>query len=247
VNNFFSLVALVREDADLHTRVAGVTSQFTWKHQDAHFRIAIRYFPRGARAPAATFETETFAFGQNRYIEMREVPAGTGMAAADGLIEVHPYAIDYTPEWPRSLEIWVHYYNDARTFDAASTCSVYRGRVQPIVTDTWQVFPAIVSDARVWPHLLVYNFNLKPVPGRVVLCAPSGRTVASADVVIGKRDYLGTALDELIPDLDALLAAEGGMAAVKLYTQYRVPAYVALEDRARRAFSSFEHFIPLYR
>jgi hypothetical protein len=231
------------EDGVRHSRVNLIPFGNT---TDPHERFVVQLkFFRGSEQPVHTFLSEPFGGDHNFRYEGRDLLAAIRAASFEGIVEITARSLEQPPAAFPWVDSWMEFYADDESINGSVPGFVFKGGVtKTVMSGKWQHWPGVVIDDHYSTSLLLLNYHPRAMDFRVDLFAPSGRMAQSATLSIPTRMPLTVPLEEQVPGARALLAGEGGIGSMRVWSQYKLPGFVFMRNRHSGVVTSFDHTVP---
>jgi hypothetical protein len=211
--------------------------------RDSEFHVTLRGYA-GSPEPVWQHEVGHLRHGDERTVHLDELDLPEPPASG-GILEVHPIRLDRLPaKGIGVLGMWI----DARGRDGGGylipTIPI-RGAGKVVKRDDLQVIPGIMSSRDVETEVVVLNVVEHPVEVRLV-ASSAGGLVAEGDwfTVAPWSAWRGVLSNEL-PRIRQLLAQDGGIGSLAVYSSHRVLPYFGFR-RAGQPLVSMDHSAPIF-
>jgi len=215
--------ATVDPEAEFHVTLRGYSggSDPVWQHE-------VGYLDHGAEKAVLLDE-----------LDLPEPPD------AGGVLEVHTIRLDSEP---RNVIGFVGMWIDARGRDGGGylipTIPI-RGASKVVKRDDLQVIPGIMSSREIETELVVLNVVENPVEVRLVASSAGGLVAEGDWFTIDPWAAWHGKLSNELPRVRQLLAQDGGIGSLAVYSSHRVLPYFGFR-RAGQPLVSMDHSAPIF-
>jgi hypothetical protein len=210
---------------------------------DAELDVTLRGYSGGA-TPLWERRVGRLRQGDERAIALDDLelpePPDSG-----GILEVHAIRLDREPKKGVGVAgMWI----DARGRDGGGyiipTVAI-RGATKVVRRDDLQVVPGIVQTADVATELVLLNVLDAPVDVELVACSAGGLRSEPGRVSIGPCSAWRGPLETTIPRVRKLLAQDGGIGSLAIYSSHRILPYFAFRHGGGPV-ASLDHSAPMF-
>jgi hypothetical protein len=231
------------EDGWRHTRVSVIPLANTVNPEE-RFVTRLKFF-RGSDEPLYSYTSETFWGDTSLRFEGSQLLQALGESTFEGLVEITARSLDNAPEHFPWVESWLEFYADDGRFSGSVPGFVFKGgTTKRVMSGKWQHWPGIVENSDYQSSVLLLNYHPRPTEARLDLFAPSGRCVSSSALTLAPRMPATFALEDCVPGAGELLASEGGIGSLRIWSAYKAPGFVMMRNRASGVVTSFDHTVP---
>ena len=208
------------------------------------FAVSLKFF-QGSDEPVHTFLSQPFAGDKIFRYESRDLREALGAARFDGLVEITARSLDEPPSAFPWIDSWLEFYADDESLSGSVPGFVFKGgTTKRVMSGKWQHWPGIAANAEYATSVLLLNYHPRPTALRFDLFAPSGRLVQSETLSIDARLPHTFDLEQHVPGARELLQREGGFGSLRIWSAYKLPAFVLIRNRRTGVTTSFDHTVP---
>ena len=231
------------EDGRRHSRINVIPTGNTTDPTE-RFTATLKFF-RGSDQPLFTYVSEPFCGDENFRFEGRQLLAAIDEPGFEGLVEITARSLDNPPTHFPWADSWLEFYADDGTFSGSVPGFVFKGgTTKRVMSGKWQHWPGVVANDDYATTLLVLNYHPRPIDLRLEALSPSGGLARSAVLTVAPRMPAHFPLEEHIPGVRNLLASGRGVGSLRVWSAYKLPGFVAIENRRTGVVSSFDHTVP---
>jgi hypothetical protein len=213
---------------------------------DPHERfVTVLKFFSGAEEPVHTFISEPFAGDQIFRYESTDLLSAIGASSFEGLVEITARSLDNPPGHFPWIDSWLEFNADDATLSGSVPGFVFKGgTTKRVMSGKWQHWPGIAASDEYASSILLLNYHPRATDLRFDLFAPSGRLQRSGTLNIPARLPATFDLESVVDGARALLSAEGGFGSLRIWSAYKLPAFVLMRNRGSGIVTSFDHTVP---
>jgi hypothetical protein len=230
-----------------HPRDFSVTVVVSPRHAttdpEAEFDVVLRGYA-GGREPLWSHAVGTLRQDDERAIalddlDIPEPPDG------GGILEVHVSRLDKPPRKAVGIAgMWI----DARGRDGGGyiipTVAI-QGATKVVLRDDLQVIPGVTVTGEADTELVLLNVIDAPVDVRLVVSSAGGLQSEPATLTIGPCSAWRGSLAATVPRVRRLLAQDGGVGGLAVYSSHRILPYFAFRLNGGPV-SSLDHSAPIF-
>jgi hypothetical protein len=208
------------------------------------FATTLKFF-RGAEQPLHTFLSEPFAGDHIFRYSSAALLEAIGEPSFEGLVEITARSLDNPPGHFPWIDSWLEFFADDGSLSGSVPGFVFKGgTTKRVMSGKWQHWPGVAANATYRTSVLLLNYHPRPTPVRFDLLAPSGRRLSSETLSLAARMPRTFELEDVIPGAQPLLTGEGGFGSLRIWSAYKVPGFVLVQNRTTGIVSSFDHTVP---
>lgn len=209
----------------------------------ARFHITLRGYA-GGTTPKWEHEVGYLSHGDERAVLLDELDLPEPPDAG-GVLEVHTIRLDKDPsDVIGFVGMWI----DARGRDGGGylipTIPI-RGASKVVKRDDLQVIPGVMSSRDVETEVVVLNVVENPVDVRLVASSAGGLVLESDWFPVPEWSAWHGKLGDTLPRVRQLLAQDGGIGSLAVYSSHRVLPYFGFR-RAGQPLVSMDHSAPIF-
>jgi hypothetical protein len=210
---------------------------------NATFHCTLRGYAGGSD-PVWQHEVGYMNHGEERVVLLDDLdipePPDSG-----GVLEVHTIRLDLEPKHTIGfIGMWI----DAQGRDGGGylipTIPI-RGAAKVVKRDDLQVIPGVMSSREVETEVVVLNVVENPVEVRLVASSAGGLVVEGDWFPIEPWSAWHGKLSDELPRVRQLLAQDGGIGSLAVYSSHRVLPYFGFR-RAGQPLVSMDHSAPIF-
>lgn len=211
--------------------------------EEARYHVTLRGYA-GSPIPVWEREVGILEHGEERAVVLDELdlpdPPPHG-----GVLEVHAIRLDKPPkDTVGFVGMWI----DAQGRDGGGylipTIPI-RGASKVVKRDDLQVIPGVLSSKEVETEVLVLNVVEQPVDIRLVASSASGLVLESEWITMEPWSAWYGSLSDVLPRVRRMLAEDGGVGSLAVYSSARVLPYFAFR-RPGQPIVSLDHSAPIF-
>ena len=231
------------EGGGRHTRIyvdpIGITQD-----RKERITVTIKFF-RGGAQPDYRYVSPPFAGSETFCYSGDDLLEAIGDSSFEGQVEVTVRRLDRSPSEFLFADCWFEFSSDDGTLNGSMPGFLFKGGItKRMMSAKWQHWPGVAANDQYRTSVLLLNYHAKPVEVRFDLFAPSGASRSSAPFEIAPHKPSLTRIEDAIPGARELLSQEGGFGAVRVYSPYKLPGFVMMEQRATGVVTCFDHTSP---
>lgn len=231
------------EKAGRHTAIyvepVGITQDLTER-----FSVRLRFFC-GGRGPLHTCISAPFGTRDSFSYTGQNLLEAIGESSFEGQVEVTVRRLDRSPSEFLFADCWLEFSSDDGSFSGSVPGFLYKGGItKRMMSGKWQHWPGVIANDQYCSSVLLLNYHARSMDVRLDLFAPSGASQSSAIFQIPGLMPTTTAIEQAVPGACELLAGEGGFGAARIYSPYKLPGFVMIQDRATGVTTCFDHTSP---
>ncbi len=231
------------EDGRKHSRINVIPIGNTTDPNE-RFQTNLKFYC-GAEEPVYTAISEPFCGDDNFRFEGRQLLEAIDQPAFEGLVEITARSLDNPPASFPWADSWLEFYADDGSFSGSVPGFVFKGgTTKRVMSGKWQHWPGIALDDDYSATVLLLNYHPRPTELRLDLFSVSGKRARSETLSIAPRLPRHFPLEEHIPGARELLAREGGFGSLRVWSAYKLPGFVMMENRHTGTVTSFDHTVP---
>jgi len=207
------------------------------------FHVTLRGYT-GSSEPAWEHEVGHMQHGEERVVPLAELDLPEPPASG-GVLEVHTIRLDRMPKKPVAfVGMWI----DAQGTNGGGylipTIPI-RGAAKALKRDDLQVAPGVMSSRDVETELLVLNVIEEPVDFRFVAVSAGGLMAEGGSITVSPWSAWHGDLGDEVPRVRRLLAQDGGVGSLAVYSSHRILPYFGLR-RAGQPITCLDHMAPIF-
>ncbi len=231
------------EDGRRHSRVNVIPLGNT-RDPNERFMALLKFY-RGSEEPVFTYLSDPFSGDDNFRFESHQLLDAIGEPSFDGIVEITARSLDNPPTHFPWIDSWLEFYAADGAFSGSVPGFVFKGgTTKRVMSGKWQHWPGAMADDSYQTSVLLLNYHPRPTALRLDLFAPSGRSASSATLEIKARLPLLLDLETQVPGARELLAAEGGIGSLRIWSAYKLPGFILIGNRHTGVITSFDHTVP---
>lgn len=231
------------DDGRKHTRIHVLPLGNTTDPNE-RFTATLKFL-RGEEKPVHTHVSAPFCGAETFCYESQTLLADLREKTFEGLVEITVRSLDKRPEHFPWLDSWLEFYADDGTFSGSVPGFVFKGgTTKRVMSGKWQHWPGALANDHFRTSVLLLNYHPRPLEARIDLFSPDGRNASSGVLEVPARLPRTFHLEEVIPEARALLETYGGCGSLRIYSAYKLPGFVVMENRRTGVVSSFDHTVP---
>lgn len=229
----------VVENERIHTRLNVCPHVFT--DQSPREYEAYISLHEGDRKPLYEMTSPRLRLGDVWRMEFRDVIGKAGRSSLNSLLLIRAREVDVEPRQASVLLTYLDWYSDDGTVDFRINASQANGhRAGHYRTGCYEVFPGIPGDPDYRMKLVILNFQWSSVPFRFDLFGPTGEHRESPEMTVSPFSAQMFEFEEFFPGYRDFIG-HPGQGAIRIWTQYRVIAYVLFENARSGAILALDH------
>jgi hypothetical protein len=210
---------------------------------EAEFDAVLRGYA-GTREPLWTHEVGTLRQSDERAIDLDALDLPEPPDAG-GILEVHVTRLDKEPRKAVGIAgMWI----DARGRDGGGyiipTVPI-QGANKIVLRDDLQVIPGVTVTQDADTEVVLLNVIAAPVDVRLVVSSAGGLQSEPATLTIPPCSAWRGSLAETVPRVRRLLAQDGGVGGLAVYSSHRILPYFAFRLNGGPV-SSLDHSAPIF-
>lgn len=241
--DWLPLIGWFVEDGGRHSRINVVPLGNT-TNPGERFTTTLRFF-RGGDAPVHIFTSEPFWGDRVFRFEGAELLAALGETSFEGLVEITTRSLENPPGPFPWLDSWLEFYADDGSLSGSVPGFVFKGgTTKRVMSGKWQHWPGVLANDAFQTSLLLLNFHPRPVGARLDLFATDGRPASSETISLPARLPTTLELETLVPEARTLLSKGRGFGSLRIWSEYKLPGFVMIQNRASGVTTSFDHTVP---
>lgn len=231
------------EDGQRHSRVNVIPLGNT-RDPNERFMALLKFY-RGSEEPVHTYLSDPFSGDDIFRYEGRQLLAAIGEPSFEGIVEITARSLDNPPTHFPWIDSWLEFYADDGSLSGSVPGFVFKGgTTKRVMSGKWQHWPGAMADSDYQTSVLLLNYHPRPTALRLDVFAPSGRSASSATLEAPARLPLRLDLETHVPGARDLLAAEGGIGSLRIWSAYKLPGFVLIGSRHTGVITSFDHTVP---
>lgn len=210
---------------------------------EAEFYVTLRGYT-GESKPTWEREVGVLRHGDERAVSLDDLelpePPATG-----GVLEVHAIRLDKPPKDKIGfVGMWI----DARGREGGGylipTIPI-RGASKVVKRDDLQVCPGVMSSREVETEVLILNVIEEPLEVKLVVSSATGLVLESAPFTVAPWSAWHGLLSNELPRVRQLLASDGGVGSLAVYSSARTLPYFGLRRRGQ-PLTAMDHAAPIF-
>lgn len=231
-----------------HPREFSITVVLSTHHAtidpDARFHATLRGYA-GGPVPLWEREIGLLEYGDDRAVLLDDLelpdPPESG-----GVLEVHTIRLDKPPKSEIGfVGMWI----DALGRDGAGGYLIptipIRGANKAVKRDDLQVIPGVMSSKEIETEIVLLNIVEEPVDAHLVVRSAGGLILEGAPFTIEPWSAWSGLLSNELPRVRQLLAQDGGVGSLAVYSSARVLPYFGFR-KSGQPLVSMDHAAPIF-
>lgn len=236
-------IAWFVEDGNRHSRVNVIPTGNTTDPLERF--VALLKFYSGAEEPVFTFLSDPFSGDANFRFDGTTLLQALGQSVFEGLVEITARSLDKPPADFPWVDSWMEFYADDETLNGSVPGFVFKGgTTKRVMSGKWQHWPGVTINDDYSSTILLLNYHPRPVETRLDLFAPSGLLTQSLPIAIPPKMPRALNLEECVPGSRELLRRQGGFGSLRVWSAYKLPGFVMMQNRHTGLATSFDHTVP---
>jgi hypothetical protein len=211
---------------------------------EAEFEVRLRGYS-GSAEPMWICDLGVVRHGNECTVDLDTLELPAPPAGAGGILEVHVVRTDRAPKKTVAvIGAWIDAYGRDGGGYLIPTIGI-RGQRKIVARDDLQVIPGIVSSAEAETEIVLLNPIAETTRARLVVSSASGMILEGDWFEIAPWSAWRSALSNELTRVKQLLAADGGVGSVAVYSSHKILPYFGFR-RKGHPLVSMDHSAPIF-
>ena len=211
---------------------------------DARYHVVLRGYAGGPE-PLWEHEVGVLEHGAERAVPLDDLDLPDPPSPHGGIVEVHAIRLDKPPKRNVGfVGMWIEAVGRDGGGYLIPTIPI-RGQIKVVKRDDLQVLPGIMSSREIETEVVLLNVVDEPIDIRLVASSAGGLILEAEPFSLPAWSVQRTKLSDAMPRVRQLLAQDGGIGSLAVYSSHRVLPYFGFR-RPGGPLVSMDHSAPIF-